>query len=288
MKKLITLLTTLFVFNLTWGQVDNHGNPIFNNIELSKDDHGEFELTSSYYTIDNNIANKETSVYVSDTPTKEEYLKFSRDLPSYFFIVHKGPTVFAMIMLLPKNEGTNTTLSYNIINPNTGKSIETPCRVWGEISEKRANELLELKVDSTAKIIDLPNNGKGLLFNGMTYRIQSYDKLKEEVTELAKQLMASQAKIDNPEEYIKKETVGGKLDFNKILKKEQQAFFLHDGVAYNKKDFAIFLWGKAVNRLEVKSSKSATKLWEKIHHRRLTASEAKALKKGFESKKDGS
>ena len=73
--------------------------------------------------------------------------------------------------------------------------------MWGEISEKRAHELLELKVDSSAKIIDLPNNGKGLLFEGIVYRIQPYDNLKKDVTELANKLMKeTKGRIDNSEQ----------------------------------------------------------------------------------------
>jgi hypothetical protein len=201
MKKIIPLMIVLFVFNLHWAQVDKYSNPIFNSISLSEDDLGDFELSSNYYTINNNIANRESSVYVSNTPTKGEYLKFARNIPSYFFIVYKGPTIFIAITLLPKIEGNKTTLSYNIVNPNTKKSIEAPCRVWGEISEKRAHELLELKVDSSAKIIDLPNNGKGLLFEGIVYRIQPYDNLKKDVTELANKLMKeTKGRIDNSEQ----------------------------------------------------------------------------------------
>jgi hypothetical protein len=64
-----------------------------------------------------------------------------------------------------------------------------PCSVWGELNEKRAEELLKLKVDSAAALIDLPNNGKGLLFNGIAYRIQSFDKLKTEVIAIAGQII---------------------------------------------------------------------------------------------------
>ncbi len=286
MKK--TALTLLTVITLTnaFGQTDRHGNPVFNSELISEDKLDEFELTSSYYTIDNNISNKGSSVYVNDNPTSDDYLKFARELPSNFFIVHQGQSVMVMIMLMQKIDGSNTTLSYNIINPNNGKSMQLSCNVFGEISEKRADELLKLKVDSAAKIIDLPNNGKGFLFNSIVYRIQPYNKLKAEVIEIAKQLSAPEQEIKDPVEYIKNETIGGQLDFNKVLEKETQALFLYDGVAYNKKDFAIFLWGKKVKILGVGSSKKAKKLWEEINNRTLTDPEKKALISGFESKKN--
>ena len=284
MKKIALILLTVITLTNAFGQTDKHGNPVFNNELIREEKLDGFELTSSYYTIDNNISNMGSSVYVSDKPTLTDYLKFARDLPSNFFIIHQGQSVLVMIMVIQKNEDSKTTLTYNIVNPNNGKSMQAPCNVWGEISEKRADELLKLKVDTAAKIIDLPNNGKGLLFNGIAYGIQPYNKLKVEVIEIAKQLTTPEEEISDPIEYIKKETIGGKLDFNKVLEKETQALFLYDGVAYNKKDFAIYLWGKKVKMLNVSSSKKAIKLWEEINNRTLTDPEKKALISGFDSK----
>lgn len=284
MKKIALILFAVITQTTAYGQTDKNGNPVFNSDVISEEKLEGFELTSSYYTIENNISNKGSSVYVSEKPTLTEYLKFARELPANFFIIHKGQYLMFFILLLPNVEGSNTNLSYNIINPNNGKSIQKACNVWGEISEKRADELLKLKVDTAAKIIDLPNNGKGLLFNGIAYRIQPYDKLKAEVIEVAMQLTTTKEEIKDSVEYIKKETIGGKLDFNKVLEKEKQALFLYDGVAYNKKDFAIYLWGKNVKMLGVSSSKKAKKLWEEINNRTLTAPEKKALVSGFDSK----
>ncbi|MDR2010717.1 MAG: hypothetical protein LBQ22_09575 [Bacteroidales bacterium] len=284
MKRITLILLAVIILTNTFGQTDKHGNPVFNNELISEEKFDDFELTSSYYTIDNNISNKGSSVYVSDKPTVTDYLKFARELPSNFFIVHQGQNVMLMIMLMSEIDDSNTTLFYNILNPNNGKSMQTPCNVFGEISEKRADELLKLKVDTTAKIIDLPNNEKGLLFNDIVYRIQPYDKLKAEVIEITKQLLVPEEEIKDPVEYIKKETIGGKLDFNKVLEAENQSFFLYDGIAYNKKDFAIYLWGKKVKILGISSSKKAVKLWEEINDRTLTSSEKKALVNGFNSK----
>lgn len=206
MKKTILMLFTVLSLINVFGQTDKHGNAVFNSELMSEEKLEEFELTSRYYTIDHNISDKNSSVYVNDTPSLADYLKFARELPSHFFIVHQGESAMLMIVLLQTVEGSNTTLSYNIVNPNNGKSMQVPCNVFGEISEKRAGELLKLKVDTDAKIIELPNDGKGLLFNGMVYRIQSYDKLKSEIIEIAKLLLAPEEVIKDPIEYIKKET----------------------------------------------------------------------------------
>jgi hypothetical protein len=280
----LSFFVLLFQLSL-FAQVDEHGNPVFNSISISEEKVDNFELTASYYTIDNNISEKSSSVYISEKPSLSEYLKFARDLPSYFFIVHKGSDILFMLMPMQENKDPKTTLFYNIVNPSNGKSMQIPCGVWGEISEGRAKELLRLKVDSTSKIIDLPNNGKGLLFDGIAYRIQSYSELKEEVIEIAKTLLNPPEKIKNPEEYVKKESIGGTLDFNKKLENETQAFFLYDGVMYNKKDFAIYLWARNVKDIGISSSKKATRLWEEVNKRELTDAEKKALVAGFSSEK---
>lgn len=84
-------------------------------------------------------------------------------------------------------------------------------------------------------------------------------------------------------DYIKKETIGGEIDFNIILEKEKQGLFLYDGIAYNKKDFAFYLWGKKVRLLGLKSADEAIKIYEEITERELTEPEKKAIKNGFKS-----
>ena len=280
MKKVLLILLISLIAKVSFGQYDKNGNPIFNSIELGVENFENYSISSSYYTIENNIDNPVSSVFVSYNPTNEDFLEFARNLPSYFFIVHKGETVFAMIMLTQENEGSKTELKYFVKNPNTEKTLELPCNVKGEISEKRVEELEKLKVDSASKIIDFPY-GKAYLFNGVVYRIQPYNSLKKEVYELASYLMNSQKKIEDPIKYIEKETIGGKLDFFKALEKENQTFYNLGSVIYNKKDFSILLWGQSVKKIGIGSEKKAIKLWEKIHKRKLSKPEMRALKNGY-------
>lgn len=86
--------------------------------------------------------------------------------------------------------------------------------------------------------------------------------------------------------YIKKETIGGKLDFMKVLENEgkTKTLLLYDGVAYNSKDYSILLWGQAVKRLGIKKVKDAIFLWEDIYKRKMTKPEQNALTKGFKAK----
>lgn len=283
MKQITAILLLLLAFSLSKGQIDKNGNPTFNSQILGTEDHGEFQLSRSYYTITNNIDNKESSVFIAENPSAEQYLDFARDQTSYFFIIHKGQELMTMVILLQNNEQQPTQFAYNIFNPHNKQSVIAPCNVWGEITEKRAEELIALKIDSTAKIIDLPMNGKGLMFNGIVYRIQPYDKLLAEVTDLATQLVESKGpEKEDPAEVLRRESIGGKFDFKKQLEKEDHAFFLLEGVSYNKDHFAILLWGQTALQLGIKSAKKAKKLWQEIYDRKMNKAEEKALIKGFE------
>ena len=90
--------------------------------------------------------------------------------------------------------------------------------------------------------------------------------------------------IDTAVEYLKKESIGGKLDFNSVLEKDNKGLYLYDGVSYNKKDFAIFLWGQAVKEHAILSRAEVIQLWEEIYGRKLSRAEKKALERGYQAK----
>lgn len=93
---------------------------------------------------------------------------------------------------------------------------------------------------------------------------------------------AQQADVEN---YIKKESIGGKLDFTKNVEREYATPFIRFGdTIYNKKDFTILLWAAKVRALGIESLDKTIILWENINRRSLTDPEKKALKTGFESK----
>ncbi|CAD7815379.1 hypothetical protein CHRY9390_02963 [Chryseobacterium aquaeductus] len=94
------------------------------------------------------------------------------------------------------------------------------------------------------------------------------------------------AQQTDKETYIKKESVGGKLDFTKrIEEKYKDAPFIKFGdTLFNKKDFAILLWAANVRTAGIESLDVTEKLWEEINKRNLSDAEKKALKTGFEAK----
>ncbi|MDF2832230.1 hypothetical protein [Chryseobacterium indoltheticum] len=97
---------------------------------------------------------------------------------------------------------------------------------------------------------------------------------------------AQQTDKEDIKKAIKKESIGGRMDFSKMVEEKYSYAPLigFGNTLYNKKDFAILLWGAKVKNLGIESLDETNKLWEEIYKRTLTDSERKALKTGFETK----
>lgn len=94
------------------------------------------------------------------------------------------------------------------------------------------------------------------------------------------------AQQTDKEAYIKKESIGGKLDFTKRIdeKYRNETSIPFGKEHFSKKDFAILLWAANVRTAGIESFDQAVKIWEETYKRSLTEPETKALKIGFEAK----
>lgn len=94
------------------------------------------------------------------------------------------------------------------------------------------------------------------------------------------------AQQTDKEAYVKKESIGGKLDFTKrIDEKYGNEMSIPFGKEhFSKKDYAILLWAANVRTAGIESFDQAVKIWEETYKRSLTEPETKALKTGFEAK----
>lgn len=82
--------------------------------------------------------------------------------------------------------------------------------------------------------------------------------------------------------FIKKETIGGELDFERHL--DDNRAYVHNGKEYNSREMALLMWGQAVKNLGVKNRLDAIMIYEEITGEELTDEESRALKSGYDSK----
>jgi hypothetical protein len=280
MKKLLTVLFLLFASQV-FSQTDKNGNPVFNSVTTDEETIGDFLLISSYYTLKNNIADKTSSVFISDSPTLDQVEQAATNLPSDFFMIRKDSAVLNMIMLMEK-----PARQYFVVNPATGKNEQFPCTLKGDITENRAREIVEENYDQKARI-----KGHYLYFNDKKLRIISNADIRKDVLALIEKQefnkgQASNMKLLSNSE-IKKLVLeeskdGGKLDFfTEIKGHEYDGIQVKPGVFSTKLGVALYKWGRANFELGVNTVKDALQLWEEHKGRPANQREESYITMGF-------
>lgn len=282
MKKITIIILTILSLGQVFAQSDKNGNPVFNSVSTGEKSIDNFLLISNYYTLKNNIENKQSSVFISEKPTLEQIEKASINLASDFFIMTKESKMVVMVMLQndPKREFMTIVMS--------NKQQSTfPCKLTGDITENRANEIIKEKYDSTATI----DNGK-LKFNGKEFVIISNQKIEEAVLTLIKQekldkkkpsdiVLPSKKELKN---YILTETKeGGKLDFfTEIKGKEFDGVQIKQGVFTTKQSVALYKWGRACYDLGVNTIEDVYEIYSEFKQKALNQRDKEYIKMGFD------
>ena len=281
MKKIVIIILTFLTLGQVFGQTDKNGNPVFNSVSTNEKVIGDFLLISNYYTLKNNIENKQSSVFISEKPTLEQIEKAATNLASNFYILTKESKMVVMVMLQndPKRE-------FMTIVMKTKKQSNFPCDLIGDITENRANELIDEKYDSTAFI----KNGI-LNFNGKEFKIISNQEIEDAVWTLIKKekldkkkpsdiMLPSKTEIKN---YIISESrEGGTLDFfTEIKGKEFDGVQIKPGVFTTKQSVALYKWGRACFEIGVNTVEDAYEIYSEFQGKPVNERDKEYIKSGF-------
>lgn len=281
MKVLIQIAIISLISIQIHAQTDNNGNPIFNSVSTDEREFKNCLLISNYYTLSNNIENKLSSVFISESPSLDEVENAAKQLPSDFFILTKESKMVAMIMIqeYPKREFMTMVMSSN-------KQDFYKCELEGDISENRANELIQENYDSTATM----KNGI-LTFNNTEFKIitnEEIDKAIEELIEKNKLHKKTPSEIVMPSKNQLKEFViegtkeGNQLDFfTEIQGQENDGIQVKPGVFSTKLGIALYKWGRACFDIGVNTVEDAYEIFAEIRGRELNRKEREYIKLGF-------
>ncbi|MNU15439.1 hypothetical protein D3C71_35740 [compost metagenome] len=280
MNKIIALFISFLSLN-AYSQADKNGNPVFNSLTLSEEKVDDYVLNSNYYTLANNISNRNSSVFINEQPSLDEIELAATKLPSDFFLVVKNLSPVKMIMLAEKPEKV-----FFVIDPATGSNEVFPIDIKGDITENRANEIIEQKFDKKAKI-----DGNILFFNNKKLSIISTEEIKTKVKNLINEKKlnkgeANQIKFADKallkKIIIKETTDGGKLDFfTEIKGHENDAIQVKPGVFSTKNGIALYKWGRGNYELGVNKVEDALNIWEEIKDRKPSQREIEYITLGF-------
>ncbi len=289
MKQSLPILLLFFVLN-SFAQNEKAVKLTFNSVVTLEEPMNELQLISHYYPLKSNIENKYSLAYVSDTPTLKQIENAAINKPSDFFVIRKNNAVISAITLVNK-----PVRNYYVVNPQTGDQNEFDCNLTGDITENRANEIVNEKYDSAAIIIN-----DSLYFNGKAFSIISTKNIKREVLDLiTKYQLSKPAAIPNAKVKTTTNTTttvdigklvlaetkqGGKLDFFTPIKgKEYENVQIGNGAVSANIAIALYKWGRANFNIGIKTVQEALTLFAKFKNRELTAYEKEHIKTGFES-----
>ena len=282
MKKITIIILIILSLGKVFAQTDKNGNPIFNSVSTNEKSIDSFMLISNYYTLRNNIENKQSSVFISENPTLDQIENAATNLASDFFILTKESKMVVMVMLqsYPKRE-------YMTITMATKQQSTFPCTLSGDITENRAKEIIKEKYDTTATI----ENGK-LKFNGKEFVIISNQTIEEAIWKLIKDekldkkkpseiTMPSKKELKN---YILTETKeGGKLDFfTEIKGKEFDGVQIKPGLFTTQQSIALYKWGRVCFDIGVNTIEDVYEIFTEFKQKELHQRDKVYIKMGFD------
>ncbi|SHI47276.1 hypothetical protein SAMN04488096_1026 [Mesonia phycicola] len=276
------MLLFLILSTITFAQTDKNENPVFNSMSIDEiiiDDN--FKLVVNYYTLENNIENPLSSVYISKKPSEKEIIESATELMSYNFLLLKDQK---MVDLIAFNE--KPLRAFNLINLKSGKVKDYKSKIKGDISENRANEIIDNKFDHNSKI---ENNI--LTYNGKTYSIYSKQEVIDEILNIIKNNKHLKDKVSDTQiptkaelqNYIIEQTKPyNSLDFfTEIKGKEYDGVQIKPGVYATLQSIAFYKWGRANYELGVNTYQDAFSIYAKIKGKELNIKEKQSIKSGF-------
>jgi hypothetical protein len=168
--------------------VDKNGAPIFNSVVLGDTALERCAVLVNYYTIDDNINNPQSSVFMTKSPSLEDYDHFATETNSYFFLVLVGDTCKAMLMLVSE---TSSGPFHFLITREIEKDPETEMVRYDFTSPNlpiltisRAQELVQSEVGSKMSAMKDKTGNVSILFNGRIHNVLALDRIMPDVIRL--------------------------------------------------------------------------------------------------------
>jgi hypothetical protein len=167
---------------------DEHGNPVFNSVSLVGLTLPNCSVDAYYYTLSNNIENRASSAFISESPSAVDALQFAVSRPSYFFIVHSNRNVMCNVMLdeVGRANHPGHKFIFTIITEPGKPATRVFLPYTAPLTTHRAMELIEGAWDKTARITG-PTNAPLLVFGGSTNGIVPFSTIIDDLVKLIRQ-----------------------------------------------------------------------------------------------------
>ncbi|KGO91596.1 hypothetical protein [Flavobacterium subsaxonicum] len=282
MKNLLVALIVLCSSASLFAQTDDNNNPIFNSVILGTDTVDGLTVMYNYYTLKNNIENKNSSVYIDDKPSLAETIDAAQTLPSDFFVIMRGQEVVSLLLFTASPK-----IEFMLMDIKTGASKNFSPALQGTLTQNRANELLTEKYAANTKI-----KGDKLTFNNAQFKIITTADIKKEAAAIIKNEKLKDAtstgiqvlsQMQIKENIIKESAKGGKLDFfTPIIGIENNGVQIKPGIFETNMGVALYKWGRAAFDAGVNTVDDALAIYAETKGRPVSKKETLYIKMGFE------
>jgi hypothetical protein len=149
---------------------------LLNSVVKSQTEVNGYTVTDHYFTLDNNINNKNSAAYIAAKPTLADIERAALTLPSDSFTVAKDGKVLLSVKLVHVPER-----NFIVSNPVTDQQKTVPCTLKGDMTAVRAIELADNKYDRKHSGII---NGY-LTFNQKKFSLIEHTAIQKEVMQIA-------------------------------------------------------------------------------------------------------
>jgi hypothetical protein len=279
--KFICVVLLLFSAGYTSAQTEKPGDPIVNFVNKGELTVKDYQLSSNYYTLKNNLSNRSSKAYVADQPTLAQITAAALRMPSEMYKVSKKGVELNMVLFVAGSDNT-----FLVVEPLAKLQTAFKSDLAGVITENRAKELIKEKYDPAAII-----KGGQLTFNKGQYLIIPDAQIKAALIALIeKEGLSNEGPAGSSLTYaqihqqiISGSKEGGKLDFFTPIKgREYDEKQLKPDMIVTTISAALYEWGKANAALGVKSIQDALAYFSEVNARSLSNREIEFITMGFE------
>lgn len=276
------ILPYLFSIFLSLSLFSQKKEPInLQSIATNEIQYKDILLMGNYYTLKNNIDNKNSSAYISKRPRLKDIQKAATSMPSEYYVLTKDSKLMGLIVLQWGDKK-----QFHVAEMKSKKESNFPCPIIGDLSQRRAEELIKEGYDKDARI-----SNDTLFFNDKEFKIASTTTIESAVLSLIQQqnldqivpeeiIIPSQLEIKN---FILRESQPeGKLDlFTPIKDRENDGIQIRPGLFTTEKHAALYKWGRACYDIGVNSAESTVKIYEELTGTSTDQEEKKSIISGY-------
>lgn len=171
-------------------KTDAQGQPLLNAVPVADTVATDFSVVANYYTIQGNIDEPASSVFMSEAPSLDDYDRFARAIPSYAFVVVAEDEARSVVSLW--QDPADDSFWFLVPAPGGEEAVFLPAGYAFAssdpvLTEVRGLELLEGGVDAEAAPVQGDDGQVQVVFNQTRHNVLPFSTVLSDVVTLVQE-----------------------------------------------------------------------------------------------------